>query len=141
MKGGDGLHGMRTPDGLRASLGQTEVLHLAGLDQFFDRPSHLFDRHVRINAMLVEQVDDIGLQAPERPFDRFLDVLRSAVEDLLLVVGAESETELGGDDDALSKRRQRLADNLLVQVRSIDFRCVEEAHAALYRRADQSDGL
>ena len=50
------------------------------LDQLLDRAGDILDRHVRIDAVLVEQVDAIGLQALERCLDDLLDVLGPAVE-------------------------------------------------------------
>ena len=41
----------------RARFGEAEVFHLARLDQFLHGAGDVFDRHVRIDAVLVEQVD------------------------------------------------------------------------------------
>jgi hypothetical protein len=57
-----GLDGMYTTDRLHACFRQTEVLDLAFGDQLLDGTSHIFDRHFRINAVLVEDVDTIGPQ-------------------------------------------------------------------------------
>ena len=67
LQRGDRLDGVRAADRLRAGLGQAEVLDLARLDQVLDRAGDVFDRHIRIDAVLVEQVDDVGPQALERP--------------------------------------------------------------------------
>src|SRR3546814_5619336 len=53
-------------DGLRTGLGQPEVPNLALGDEVFHRAGHVLDRHVGIDAVLVEQVDDVGAQALER---------------------------------------------------------------------------
>jgi hypothetical protein len=53
---------MYTTDRLHACFRQTEVLDLAFGDQLLDSTSHIFDRHFRINAVLVEDVDTIGPQ-------------------------------------------------------------------------------
>ena len=58
LDGGDRLHGMRAADRLHAGLGEAEVLDLALGDQLLDRAGDLFDRHVRVDAVLVEEVDD-----------------------------------------------------------------------------------
>ena len=48
-----------------------KCLYLPGLDQLLDGPGHVFDRHGRIHAVLVEQVDAVGPRAasatPRRP--------------------------------------------------------------------------
>ena len=43
-------------------LGQAEVLDLALLDQVLHRAGHVLDRHVRVDAVLIEQVDRVDLQ-------------------------------------------------------------------------------
>jgi hypothetical protein len=48
---------MGTTDGLRARLGEAEVLHLAFPDQVFHRARHILDRHVRVDAVLIVKVD------------------------------------------------------------------------------------
>ena len=65
---------------LHPCFGKAEVLHLALLNQFFHRSRNVFDRHVGVNAVLIEQVDDIGLQALERGLGDFLDVFWPAVQ-------------------------------------------------------------
>ncbi len=51
------LDGVRAADRLHARFGKAEVLHLACLNQFLHRSRHVFDRHVRVNAVLIEQID------------------------------------------------------------------------------------
>ena len=80
LERGDGLNCVRATDGLHARFRKSEVLHLALLNQVLHRSRHVFDRHVRIDAVLIEQIDDIGLEALERGFGDLLDVLRPAVQ-------------------------------------------------------------
>ena len=54
---------------------------------------------LRIDAMLIEQIDVVGLQALERCFDDFANVLGTAVGCRNFAV-PDVEAELGGDDDA-----------------------------------------
>src|SRR6267143_5259878 len=57
----------RVRDGWSArGFRESEVLHLALLDEVFHGSGDVFDRHVGIYAVLIEQVDDIGLEALER---------------------------------------------------------------------------
>ena len=62
LQRGDGLNGVGATDGLHAGFGKAEVLHLALLNQFLHRSRHLFDRDVGIDAVLIEQIDDVGLR-------------------------------------------------------------------------------
>ena len=66
---------MGAADGLRACFRKAEVLHLACLDQFLHRARHIFDGHVRIDAVLVEQIDGLDPQPLERGLGDLLDVL------------------------------------------------------------------
>ena len=74
------LYGMRAADGLNASLGQTEVLDLAFPDQVLDRSRYLFYRHVRVDAMLIEEIDGVDLEPFQGGFGDFPDVFGPAVQ-------------------------------------------------------------
>ena len=56
------------------------MLYLSDLDEFLDGPGYVFDRHRRIHAVLIEQVDAVGPQPLQRRFDDLLDVLRTTVQ-------------------------------------------------------------
>ena len=86
---------MGAPDRLHTSLGEAEVPDLALPDQVPDRSSHVFDRHVRVDAMLVEEIDVIRLQSLQRGVGHFANPLRVAVRALSRV--ALLEAELRGD--------------------------------------------
>ena len=72
---------------------------LACLDQVLDRAGDVLDRHVRIDPVLVEQVDHVGVQALERGIRDGLDVFGPAVDATAALAGrrVEVEAELGGD--------------------------------------------
>jgi hypothetical protein len=53
---------MRTADVLHARFRHPEVLHLPLRDQLLDRSGDVFDRHLGIDAMLVEKVDRLDAQ-------------------------------------------------------------------------------
>ena len=76
LQGCHRLHRVRPADGSHAGFGQPEMPDLALLDQVLDGSRHVFDRHGRIDAMLIEQIDAVG---PE-PFQR-------RVGDLLMCSG------------------------------------------------------
>ena len=81
---------MCAANGFRARLGKTEVQNLSCLDQILDRAGHVLDRHVRVDAVLVVEIDAVGPEALERSLDDFLDVLGMAVE----TAGFDVEAEL-----------------------------------------------
>ena len=75
---------MRAADRLHAGFRQAEVLDLAFLDQILHRARDILDRHVRVDAVLIEQIDHVGLEPLQRGLGDLLDVLRPAVQTRLL---------------------------------------------------------
>src|SRR5271166_1666050 len=126
------LHRVRATDCLGAGLGKAEVLDLASADKVLHRARDIFDRHVRIDAVLIEKIDDVGFQPPERSLRHLPDVVRTAVEAALLPrVRIDVEAKLGRDDDALAERRERFAYDLFVRIWTVDFGGVEEGDVEL----------
>ncbi|GAA4343983.1 hypothetical protein GCM10023165_26810 [Variovorax defluvii] len=110
--------------------------HFAFLDQVLDRASHVLDRHSQIDAVLVVEVDAVGLQALERFLDHAADALGPAVQ---AVRAVNLEAELGGDGDVVAHRAQRFGHEFFVHVGTIDLGGVEEGDAALVGVADHAD--
>src|SRR6266702_2978257 len=100
------------------------------LDEILHRAGDVLDWHGGVDAMLVVEVDPIGLEAPERTFDRLTDVLRPAVEPAPLAGRRDVEAELRGDDDLIAKRRCGLAEDLFAEERAVDLGGVEERDPA-----------
>jgi hypothetical protein len=118
---------------LHTGFRKAEVFHLALLNQFLHRARHVFDGHVQVNAMLVEQINDIHLQPLERTFDGLLDIFWPAVQarhTRSFIAAAQVESELGGDHQLLAKRRERFADEFFVGIWAVNFRRIEERDAA-----------
>ena len=123
-----------------AGLRQAEVPHLALRDQLLHGAGDLLDRDVRVDAVLVEQVDPCPCAAARASRRRRSDRLGAAVEPAALAA-RELEAELGRDHDPVAHRLERLADELLVRERAVDLRGVEERDAALDGAADERDRL
>ncbi len=70
---------MCATDRLRSCFRKTEVLNLALLNQILHRSRYVFDGHVQINAVLIEQIDDVDLESLERCLSDLLDVLRATI--------------------------------------------------------------
>jgi hypothetical protein len=128
----------RRIDGTPASE-KAEVVDLACADQVLDRAGHVLDRHVRVDPVLVEQVDAVGLEPLERGVGDLPDPLRPAVHARLGIPVLEAE--LGGDHYLVAERRQGLAHQLLVGEGAIGFGGVEERHSVLERVSDQRDRI
>ena len=80
LKRGDRLHRMRAAERLDARLGHAEMLDLALGDQVLDGARDILDRHVGVDAVLVEQVDGLDAEPLQRAFDRLADALGPAVD-------------------------------------------------------------
>src|SRR5204863_408002 len=95
------LDGVRPPDRARGGFGQAEVLHLPLVDQVLDGSGDILDRDIRIDSMLVVQVDRLDLQPRERALNHAPDVFGPAVETTppRLAFGAWCPAELRVDHD------------------------------------------
>ena len=138
---------MGATDRFRARFGKTEVLDLAFPDQFLDRAGHVFDRHVRVDPVLIKQVDGTHLEPLERALDGRLDVFRPAIQAGRTLHPAgiefriEVEPELGGDHHLVAEGSEGFAHKFFVQVRAVDLGGVEEGDAAFHRGPEQRDHL
>ncbi len=135
----DGLNRMGSTNGCCASLGHTEVLDLTLLDEVLDCSGHVFDGHIRVDAMLVEQIDHVTVEPLQGGFSHGPDPFRLAV--CTLTWHPILEAELRCDDDLVTNRGQRFTDEFFVRKRTVGFGRVEEGHAAVISRADDLHGL
>jgi hypothetical protein len=127
------MHGVGATDRLGTRFGKAEVPDLALLNQLLDGACHIFDGHLRIDTVLVEQIDHVGLESLERRLGDLLDVLRPTVE---AREGGEVEAELRGDHNLIPEGSKRFADKFLIGERAVDFSGVEEGDSAIHGCAD-----
>src|ERR1700733_12654274 len=113
--------------------------HFSCCDQIFHHAGYVFNRHVRIDPMLVIQIDAVGSEALQGFLNHSPDVLRSAVKNktALFIV----EAKFGCDSDPVADRRERLSDKLFVCVGTVEFGCIEERDAFFMGCANQPDAL
>ncbi len=100
------LHRMRPPNTLRPRFRHPEILHLALPDEFLHRSSHIFDRHRRVNAMLIQQIDRDRSAASSTPHPH----VRESVPACCPILSPESllESKLRSDHHFVAKRLDRL---------------------------------
>ena len=139
LQRGDRLHGVGAADRLHTRLREAEVFDLAFRDQLFDRARDVLDRHVGIGAVLIEEIDAIGVEALQRGLGDLPDALGPAIHALGGI--AVLEAELGRNHHLVAERRERFPDNDLVLERPVGLCGVEKGDAALERRADQLDRI
>src|ERR1035438_5713343 len=135
LQRGDRLDCVCATDGLHSCFGKAEVLNLAFLNQLLHRASYVFDGHVRVNPMLIEQVDCLNLEAFERALDGLLDVLGPAVQTRRsrpIIAAAQVEPELRGDYHTVTEGGESFADEFFVCERAVDLGGIEECDAAFH---------
>ena len=116
-------------------FGESEVFHLACGDQVLHRARYVFDWHVRVDAMLIEQVDHIGPQSPEEASTTCLmcsgRLFRVREGSGVVTFGSRSQPNLVAMATLSSHGLKRFSNQFLVRERPITFRRVEERHAAI----------
>ncbi len=134
---------MCAADRLHSGFRKAEMLDLPFLDQFLDCPRHVFDGDVRVHAVLIEQINDIGLQPLQRGFRHLFDVFRSALQLTPPRFAASSrfEPELSGDHHLLTNGRKSFAHEFFIGKRAIHFGGIEEGDAMFDRRSKKRDHL
>ncbi len=86
--------------------------------------------HGRVDAVQLPEVDPIESQAAQASFELFAQPRRLAVR-IPSVGTGPVQAALGGDDEILRIRMQRLRDQLLADVRTIRLRGIDQVHAEL----------
>ncbi len=114
-----------------ASLRQAEIKNLALAHEVADRSCDLLDRDVRIDPMLVEEVDPVGPEAAQRALDRRADRLRVGclARRRACFPSSNLKPNLVAIVTRFALALQRAADQRLVSERPIDFGGVEERAA------------
>jgi hypothetical protein len=140
LQRGDRMHRMRAADGLLPRLRQSEKSHLPSLDQLRHHPHDLLDRHFGIDPMLIEKVDRLHTQPPQRSFNRSTNCVRPAGDAHRLPV-LDSPAELRGDDHSIAFAGQSTAEQFLVVERPVHLGGIEERDAKLDGPVDGGDRL
>src|SRR5206468_6605260 len=96
LASGYGVYRVCPPDRRRRRLGDAEKAHLPRADQFAQRAPGLLDRHIRVDPVLVIEVDVVDAQALQRVVARTAHVAGPAV-DAAGPVRPELLAELGGE--------------------------------------------
>jgi len=106
----------------------------------------VFDRHVGIYAVLIEQIDDIGLEALERCLGDLLDVFwttvlgqSNACSGPVSTNGIRLAPNLVAITNLVTKWGQRFAHEFFVCEGTIGFGGVEKCDATFDSRPDQRD--
>jgi hypothetical protein len=140
------VHGVRAADRLGGGLGEADVQDLALLHELGHRTDGLLDLDVRVDAVLVVEVDAIRFEPLQRALDGGVDVRSGAVEraERREVAGRRAigaARELRRDHVLVAVTVDRAADELLVRQRPVQLRGVDEVDPELERALDRRDPL
>jgi hypothetical protein len=136
------VHCVRGSDRLRSRLAQADVAHLPLSHELRQGPDRFLDGHVRVDAVLVVDVDAVGAEALERRFGRAPYVLRGSVEHSPgRVVRVHAHAELRRYHHLVAPARHRAADQLLIGVGAVHLGRVQEVHPELDRALDRRGRL
>src|SRR5690606_38626214 len=102
---------------LRGDLGQSDRSNRAGAYEIRQCADAVLDRHVSIDAVQIVKVDPIGAQAAQCLLARALERFRAAVDDALAVHAGHAA--LARQEEALAKRGEHLADELLIATEAV----------------------
>src|SRR5581483_4054545 len=91
--------------------------------------------------MLIEEIDDVGLEAFKGGVGYFLNVPGSAIEAGLFARRVDLEAELGRDRQLIPEGSECLAYQFFIRVGPVDLGRVEECDSLIDGGADHGDPL
>src|SRR5579871_3092777 len=130
---------MCAPNRLYGRFREPKMLHLAFVDQLSYRTGNVFDRNVRIDAMLIKEIDNVGPEPTQRRLSHLPDVLRAAILAHWFSVGIQFEAELGCDHNSGTRWRESFTHQIFVGEGAVGFRCIEKCHAQVDGFPNQRD--
>src|SRR5947208_8298447 len=123
------MHRMRASDGIGAGFGQTEIAHLADANQLRHRAYGFFDRRLRINPMLIIEIDAVNAEPAQARFACLLHVLGFAVNAAKTWrIRVAQDSELRRDDNSMAFAANSASEQLLIGVRTINVGGIEEGN-------------
>ena len=132
----------RAPDRLGGGFGEADVAHIAGLHHVGDGADGVLDRHLRVDARRLIEIDIIGAEPAQRIAEKILDRLRPRVVADDLAVGAAQRAAFDHDEGAIALAAfERVADQHFVVAHAVEIAGVDEGDAGLERRMDGGDGF
>src|SRR5258708_5551826 len=114
------------------------MLDLALPNPGLHRPPDIFDGHVRVDAMWVDQIAALRPKSLQRRVGDGGNLGRRAVETRHFAV-LDVEAELGGDRYLIADGLECLTDYVLIGIWAVHFGRIEESHTCVDRCADDRD--
>src|SRR3974390_1063901 len=134
---------MRATKGIRAHLAEPPVQNLALGHKFLDRAGNIFNRNLRVDAVLIHKVDAVGPKPLEHPFHSSLDMVRLAVQPHLETAGLRIDVpaELRSDCDLVAEWCDALTEDSFAFERPISLSRIKKRHAMVIGCANDIDHL
>src|SRR5215467_9491094 len=130
---------MGAPDGVGAGLAEAEMADLALLDEPRHGADGVLDRHVRVDAMDVIEIDHLDAEPLEARLAGDRHIVGLAVDAAALPAGSADVAELAGNEELVALALDRLGDQLLVDAGRIGVRRVEHGDAEVDAAMDGRD--
>ncbi len=136
------MHARRPSQSCGRSFRQAKVPHFALFHQVRHGTYGGFDRRRGIHTVEIIEIDRLHAQPPETALTRAAHVVRLAVDPAKSRIGSIAhKTELGRQHDFVAPSAKGLADELLVRVRAVGVRSIEQHNAEIERAMDGCDRL
>ena len=132
---------MRSPDRVRAGLGQTDEADFALGDQLSQNADGFLNRGTRVHPVLVVEVDVVGPEALERALHCDADALRAAVRDAGISARMREDAELRRHHHLVPTALDRPTHQLLAVEWAVDLGGVDVGDAEFECSVDGADRL
>jgi hypothetical protein len=115
--------------------------HLAGANQFAHRPDGFLDGHLRVNPMLVVEINFIDAQPAQAGVATRADVFGPAVHAEKIAALVAHVAKFRGQDHLGAAVFDGAPDQPLVFAATVHVRRVEQGHPEIQRAVDGGDGF
>src|SRR5437762_13748601 len=121
------MHRMRASDTNGAGFGQTEITHLAGANQLRHRAYGFVDGCLRIDPMLIIEIDAINAEPAQARFARLLHIHRFPVNPAKpWRIRVAQDSELCRDNHAMAFVANAASEQMFIRVRTINVGGIEK---------------
>ena len=131
----------RPTNGGKGSLGHSQPADFTGVDKFTHGPNRVLDGDIRIDPMLVVQVDDLNPEPQQTAIASGLHIFRMAVDANEFPLFITDIAELGRQENFSAAAFDGLADEALVLAAAVHVGRVEKVEAEIEGAVDGGNGF
>src|SRR3954470_10959238 len=132
---------MGPPDRLRRSFGEAEIADLSLVLKARHFADRILDRHIRIDAVLVIEIDRIDREPLEARLAGGTDIFGVAAHSEELAIRSADIGKLGREENLVPAAADRSPDQLLVREWPVHVGGVQERNALVERVMDRRNRL